>query len=154
MLERMRRLLPGVWAGLLLCIAGIAAPAAFAVLERPVAGQLVGWFFQREAWLSVVVAVLLLFAERSRARSAVMAGKGSALSTEILLLLGTLFCTVAGYFGLQPLMVAARAGQGALSFGQLHGISLAFFLAKLLMIVALGWRGVGPDARPDAVSGQ
>jgi Domain of unknown function (DUF4149) len=139
-LERLRRLLPGLWAGVLLCIAAIAAPAAFALLDRPVAGQVVGWFFQREAWLSIGLAVVLLAIERGRARVAAAAGAGSVLSTEILLLLGTVFCTVAGYFALQPLMAAARAGQGALSFGQLHVISVGFFLAKLLCILALAWR--------------
>ena len=141
--DRLRRLLPGLWAGVLLCIAAIAAPAAFALLERPAAGQLVGWFFQREAWTSVVLAVLLLMLERPRARSAAAAGQGSVLSAEILLLLGTVFCTVAGYFALQPMMAAARAGQGALSFGQLHLISVGFFAAKLLCILALAWRAAG-----------
>jgi len=89
-LERLRRLLPGPWAGVLLCIAAIAAPAAFALLERPVAGQVVGWFFQREAWMSIGLAVALLAIERSRARAAAAVGDGSVLSTEILLLLGTL----------------------------------------------------------------
>ena len=143
-LERLRRLLPGPWAGVLLCIGAIAAPAAFALLERPLAGQVVGWFFQREAWLSLVLAVLLLVLERPRARAAAAAGQGSVLSTEMLLLLATVFCTVAGYFALQPLMAGARTGQGPLSFGQLHFISVGFFLAKLLCITALAWRAAGP----------
>ena len=146
MLERLRRLLPGLWAGVLLCIAAIAAPAAFALLERPVAGQVVGWFFQREAWLSIGVAVALLAIERSRARTAAAAGQGSVLSAEILLLMGTVFCTVAGYFALQPLMAGARTGQGPLSFGQLHFISVGFFLVKLLCIAALAWRACAPAA--------
>lgn len=140
MLERLRRLLPGPWAGVLLCIAAIAAPAAFALLDRPVAGQVVGWFFQREAWLSLVLAALLLVLERPRARATAAAGTGSVLSTEMLLLLGTVFCTVAGFFALQPLMAGARSGQGPLSFGQLHAISVGFFGAKLLCILALAWR--------------
>jgi len=65
------------------------------------------------------------------------------LSTELLLLLGTVFCTVAGYFALQPLMAGARSGQGPLSFGQLHMISVGFFVLKLLCILALAWRAVG-----------
>ncbi len=150
MLDRLRRLLPGLWAGVLLCIAAIAAPAAFALLERPVAGQVVGWFFQREAWASVVLAALLLVVERPRARAAAAAGQGSVLSTEILLLLGTVFCTVAGYFALQPLMAAARAGQGALTFGQLHFISVGFFGAKLLCILALAWRAAGLSQPPSS----
>ena len=144
MLERLRRLLPGLWAGVLLCIAAIAAPAAFALLDRPLAGQVVGWLFAREAWLSLVAAMALVVIERHRARAAASVGHGSVLSTELLLLLATVFCTVAGYFALQPLMAQARAGQGPLSFGQLHFISVGFFLAKLLCILALAWRAAGP----------
>ena len=144
MLERLRRLLPGLWAGVLLCIATIAAPAVFALLDRSTAGQVVGWFFAREAWLSLVAALALMLIERRRARLAVAAGQGSVLSTELLLLLATVFCTVAGYFALQPLMAQARAGQGPLSFGQLHLISVGFFAAKLLCILALAWRAAGP----------
>ncbi len=145
LLERLRRGLPGPWAGVLVCIAAIAAPAAFAVLDRPTAGRVVGWIFQREAWTSVVLAVTLLLLERPRARAAAAAGRGSVLSTEMLLLLVVLFCTVAGYFALLPQMDAARAGQGRLSFGQLHAISLAFFGAKLACILALAWRATRPE---------
>ena len=67
---------------------------------------------------------------------------------EMLLLLGTLFCTVAGYFALQPLMEGTRTGQGPLSFGQLHGISVGFFLVKLLCILGLAWRVADPGGRP------
>jgi hypothetical protein len=146
LLDRLRRLLPGAWAGLLLCIALVAAPAAFAVLDRPVAGQVVGWIFAREAWTSVVLAVLLLLIERPRARAAAAVGAGSVLSADVLLLLGTLFCTVAGYFALQPMMAAARAGQGGLSFGQLHAVSLGFYGLKLVCVVALAWRAAAPAA--------
>ena len=38
------------------------------------------------------------------------------------------------------MMAAAKAGQGALSFGALHGISAVFFLLKGLLILALAWR--------------
>ena len=146
MLERLRRMLPGPWAGVLLCIAAIAAPAAFALLDRPTAGRVVGWFFSHEAWLSLVVAVLLLAIERPRARAAAAAGQGSVLSTDMLLLLGTVFCTVAGYFALQPLLPSARGGQGPISFGQLHVISVVFFGAKLILILVLAWRATAPLA--------
>ncbi len=144
MLERLRQLLPALWAGVLLCIAAIAAPAAFALLERADAGRLVGRLFAQEAWLSLVLAVVLLAIERGRARAAAAAGQGSVLSANMLLLLGTLFCTVAGYFALQPMMAAARAGQGGLSFGQLHFISAGFFALKGLLVLAMAWRVARP----------
>ena len=144
MLEQLRRLLPGLWAGVLLGIATIAAPALFATLERADAGRVVGRIFGQEAWLSLVLAVLLLAIERGRARKASEAGQGSVISTEMLLVLGTVFCTVAGYFALQPLMPAARQGQGPLSFGQLHLLSVVFFALKGLLLLGLAWRATQP----------
>ena len=149
MLERLRRILPGLWAGVLLGIAAIAAPSLFATLERADAARVVGRIFGQEAWLSLVLAVLLLAIERGRARSASEAGRGSVINTELLLVLGTVFCTVAGYFALQPLMPAARAGQGPLSFGQLHLLSVVFFVLKGVLLGVLAWRATHPaDLRP------
>ncbi len=142
--EHLRRLLPGLWAGVLLCIAAIAAPAVFAQLERADAGRVVGRIFVQEAWLSLALGALLLVIERARAQRAAEAGTGSILSTEMLLVLGAVFCTVAGYFALQPMMPAARAGQGPLSFGQLHALSSAFYAVKVLLLLALAWRAAKP----------
>ena len=146
MVERLRRLIPGLWVGLLLCIAGIAAPAAFAMLERADAGRVVGRVFVVEAWASLMLAMLLLAIERGRARDRADTSEGSVLSAEMLLVLGTVFCTVSGYFAIQPLMAAARAGQGVFSFGQLHAISSVFFGLKIVLLVVLAWRAAGPAA--------
>jgi hypothetical protein len=62
------------------------------------------------------------------------------------------FCTVAGYFALQPMMAAARAGEGPLSFGQLHAVSAAFYAVKLLLVLALAWRAAGTGLRRPIVS--
>ena len=48
--------------------------------------------------------------------------------------------TVAGYFALQPMMATARAGQGAWSFGALHGMSVGFYALKALLVLVLAWR--------------
>jgi hypothetical protein len=144
MAERLRRLIPGLWAGLLLCIAAVATPAVFALLERADAGRVVGRIFVVEAWTSLVLAILLLAIERGRARVKAEASEGSVLSVEMLLVLGTVFCTVAGYFAIQPLMPAARAGQGAFSFGQLHAISSVIFGLKTVLLLVLAWRATGP----------
>ena len=128
--------LAAAWAGALLCIAALAAPAAFATLTPADAGRYIGRVFAAEADLSLVVALLLLFIERRRRA----AEPGSVLGAETLLLLGTIFCTVAGYFALQPLMAAARLGQGAWSFGILHAVSGGFYALKLALVIALAWR--------------
>ncbi len=138
MLPRVRALLAALWAGELLCIAAIAAPSAFAVLERAQAGKLVGRLFELDAQLGLACGLLLLMMERRLQRDAAVGAK--VLSAELLLPLLAVFCVVAGYYGLQPMMDAARAGQGSLSFGALHGVSMLFFAVKLLAVLALAWR--------------
>jgi hypothetical protein len=133
----------GLWAGVLLCIGIIATPAAFATLATLDAGNFVRRVFQQEAYLSIVVALVLIVIERQRSRDAAEAGTGSVMSANILILFGTLFCTVAGYFALQPMMEAAKAGQGSVSFGALHAVSSSFFLIKGLLILVLAWRLAG-----------
>ncbi|KNZ33947.1 MAG: hypothetical protein AD742_03895 [Methylibium sp. NZG] len=139
-MARCTQWLAGLWAGALLCIAFLAAPAAFAVLASADAGRLVGRLFAQEAYLSLVLVVLLFAFERKRAMADAQAGRGSVLSTNILLLLGVLFCTVAGYFAVQPMMAAARAGQGTWSFGALHAVSAGFFGLKAVLVCVLAWR--------------
>lgn len=141
--------LPGVWAGLLLCVAFIATPAPFATLATAEAGKVVAHIFAREAGISVVLAVAILLLERAvSARAAEQGGErqASQMTPGMMLALGALFCTVAGYYGLQPLMAQARLGQGSWTFGQLHAVSLGFFLGKLLMVLALAWRAIRPGA--------
>ena len=137
---RVAVLIAGLWAGILLCIGAIAAPAAFATLARADAGRFVNRLFERDAYLSLAVAVVLFAIERQRSRDVAASGTGSVFSANLMLLLGTLFCTVAGYFAAQPMMDAARAGQGSVSFGMLHAISAAFFVLKGLLVLALTWR--------------
>jgi hypothetical protein len=152
MLERVAALLAALWAGVLLCIAALAAPAAFAVLASADAGRVVGRLFANEAALSLALAVVLFLVERRSARAAAGAGRGSVLSTNLLLVLGALFCTVAGYYAIQPMMAAARAGQGVWSFGALHAASAVFFGVKTLLVVALAWRMIGRPLRPEPTS--
>ena len=147
-LQRWRLLLPGLWAGWLLCVAALATPAAFALLPQADAGRVAGRMLAQEAYTSLALGVLLLVLERLAARRAAAAGQGSQFSTGMVLALGAVFCTVAGYFALQPMMAAARAGQGPLSFGQLHAVSAAFYGVKLLLVLALAWRAACPDPGP------
>lgn len=151
MIDRLRRLVPSLWAGVLLCVALIATPAPFATLDGATAGRVVSRIFVQEAWLSLLLAILLLAAERVRARLFADQRQGSVLNTEMLLLLGSVFCTVAGYFAVQPLLPAARAGQGAFSFDQLHAASAIFFGLKTALVLVLAWRGGAPVLRTAGV---
>jgi len=139
-LSRAAAVLAGLWAGVLLCIGAMAAPAAFAVLASADAGRFVGRLLGQEAYLSLALAVLLFLIERARTRRVAQPDAGSVFGVNLMLLLGTLFCTVAGYFAVQPMMVAARAGQGPWSFGALHAVSGGLFLLKGVLVLALAWR--------------
>lgn len=154
-LQRIAGLLPALWLGWLLCVALLATPVPFALLERPEAGRLVARMLAIEAHSALLFGGLVLVLERMRQRQVAWvqapahAGAGDALSATLLLAAGAVFCTVAGYFALQGFFAAARQGQGALSFGQLHAISVAFFAVKLGLVAALAWRAV---ARPGPLS--
>ena len=137
MRRRIAALVAGLWAGNLVCIALIAAPAAFSVLTQPDAGRFVNRLFEREAYVSIAAAVTLCVFERMSFRDVRAA---SVFSATMLLCLGALFCTVAGYFAVQPLMDAARAGRGSISFGSLHVISAGFFVVKSFLALTLAWR--------------
>jgi|HigsolmetaAR205D_1030408.scaffolds.fasta_scaffold04139_1 hypothetical protein len=144
-LLRLRGWLAGLWAGAVLCIGALAAPSLFAVLERAQAGLAAGRMFKLEAALSLALAVVLLLVERRVAARRVESGAARSLvSAELLLVLGVLFCTVAGYYALIPLMEEARAGTGRWTFMQLHGVSSAFFGVKALLLAALAWRCAAP----------
>ncbi len=142
MLIRFRTLLAALWGGLLLSVAWVAAPSAFAVLERAQAGLLVARLFSLEAQLSLAAGLLLMLMARRLAREQGL----PALSSEFLLPAGAVFCTVAGYYALQPMLAAAKSGQGPWSFGALHGVSLAFYGVKLLLVLALAWRSTAAKA--------
>ncbi len=146
MLGRLAALLASLWLGLVLTLGAVAAPAAFAVLERSLAGRVAGQCFRIEAQLSLGLALLLLLIHRRLASDRAAQAQVSVMSTEILLVLGALFCTVLGYFALQPAMEAARAGQGAWSFGAIHGASSALFALKGMLLLVLAWRGTAHRA--------
>lgn len=141
MLTRIRTLLAALWLGLVVSLAAVVAPVLFAGLEREVAGRMAGQMFRIEAYAALGLAIALFLIERRLAGLRMRAGQGSVMSMNLLLVLGALFCTVFGYFALQPLMEAARAGQGRFSFGALHGASSVLFVLKGLLLLALVWRG-------------
>jgi hypothetical protein len=134
-----RRLLPGLWAGALLSLALIASTTVFALLPPSEGGRLASRMLMIEAYLSLALGAVMLVLERAEARRTAASGTGSQFSVGMLLALGALFCTVAGYFGVVPAMHAARAGQGGFNLGTLHGVSVAFFGLKTLLVLALAW---------------
>jgi hypothetical protein len=138
MLLKLRALLAALWAGELLTVALLAAPNAFATLERGLAGQYVGRLFELDARMALGAALLLILLERRLQRDAQQ--PGSAMGWNLLLPLLALALTVGGYYALQPMMAAAKAGQGSWSFAQLHAVSLGCYGLRLLVVLCLAWR--------------
>lgn len=148
--ERLRRLLPGLWCGLLLAIALLAMPAASGALDRASFGVVARAVFAREAPASLVFGVLILMLERRAALDRHHDSGTSQFSIEMVLAIGALACTVVGYYGLQPMMEQARSGAAtALTFMQLHGVSLGLFGVKGLLALALAWRATRPASRQE-----
>ena len=141
--SRLQQLLAAVWAGILLAVGGIAAPSLFAVLDRSVDGLAAGRIFATEAYVSLGLAMALFLIERQRTRQAALQAGQSVMSAELMLVMGALFATVLGHFALNPMIVAAKAGQGSLSFGTLHAMSSSLFLFKGVLVLALAWRLTG-----------
>lgn len=141
-LLRFQSWLAGVWAGMVIAVGGVAAPSLFTVLEREMAGKGAGRIFTVEAKLSLAFAILIFVIERRRVRDQVEQGvQTSAMTAQLLLVLGALFLTIFNEFGLHPLIEAAKAGQPtALSFGALHGISALLFWLKAVLVATLAWR--------------
>jgi cytochrome b561 len=137
-LQRAAGFLTGLWAGVLLGVGFIGAPAGFASTFPETAGRIAGRMFMQEAYLSLGLSVLLLLMLRRIWQ--MTETRRSVLGADALLLLGIAFCTVLGYFGLQPVMAAARAGQGGLSFGALHDLSMGLYAVKTLLLLVLAWR--------------
>ncbi len=143
LLCRIRTLLAALWLGLVVTLGAAVAPTLFAMLERTEAGRIAGQLFRIEAHAGLGLAVALFLIERRLASLRMAAGRGSVMSLNLLLVLGALFCTVLGFFALQPMMEAARLGQGSFGFGALHGASSTLFLVKGLLLLGLVWRAAG-----------
>ncbi|XVJ71741.1 MAG: DUF4149 domain-containing protein [Rhizobacter sp.] len=123
------------WLGMLLTLAFLAAPSAFAVLPREQAGQVAARLFQQEAWFSLALGVGVWLLQR-RGVGAPRAG----WQAENVLPGIAVLCTALGYFALQPVLASARAGQTAWSFAVWHGVSMLFFAVKTFAVSLLGWR--------------
>jgi hypothetical protein len=114
-----------LWAGSLWTICAIAAPAAFAVLDRPAAGRLAGTLFQIATWLGAVCALLLF------AAAFVHKPLATRLSPSWLVA-ATAAAPLLSELVLSPMMAAARAANDMSRFGMLHGLAAVLFVAAAL----------------------
>jgi hypothetical protein len=137
MLPNLRLLVASLWAGSVWAVSYLAAPSAFAVLDSTRAGNVVGTMLTREAWLAIVLALLL----------AVLAWRSPDLDTRRRRWLawvagGMLACSLAVYLGLQPMMAAIRESAGPAgvraspqwgTFAALHGVSQLLYLVESVL---------------------
>ena len=136
-LANVRLLLAALWAGSVWGVSYLAAPSAFAVLDSTQAGSVVGMMLTREAWLSIVLALLL----------AVLAWRSADLDAKRRRWLswcigGMLACSLVVYLGLQPAMAAIRESAGPAgvraspqwgTFAALHGVSQLCYLVESVL---------------------
>ena len=136
-----RLLVAVLWAGALWVLGYIAAPAVFGIVSGPLAGDIVGAFLRRLAWISFACAALMLVLVRLSPD--LQAGRRRYLS---LLVLAMLACALVMYVGLQPAMAALReaAGPGGVrssplwtEFAVLHGVSQLFHLIESVLAAVL-----------------
>lgn len=139
-MNRWCALVPSLWLGFLLCVATLATPPLFVMLVPAEAGKLAARMLAQEAYTSLALGAAMLGMERLRAKRWASEGRGSQFSTEMVLALGTIACTIVGYFVVQSMMAAAKAGQGPTSFATLHIVSVGFFVLKAGLVAALAWR--------------
>lgn len=133
----LRLLLAALWAGSVWGVSYLAAPSAFAVLDSTRAGSVVATMLTREAWLAIVLALLLwLLVARS---GDLDAGRRRWLNCSIV---GMLACSLAVYLGLQPVMAAIRESAGPAgvraspqwgTFMALHGVSQLLYLVESVL---------------------
>jgi len=136
-----RVLVAALWAGALWVLGYIAAPAVFGIVSGPLAGDIVGSFLRRLAWISIACALVMLVLVRLSAD--LQAGRRRFLN---LLVLAMLACALVMFLGLQPAMAALReaAGPGGVrasplwtQFAVMHGVSQLFHLIEGVLAAVL-----------------
>ncbi len=129
------------WVGGLLAVGYLAAPILFAQLaDRMLAGKLAGHMFTAIAWVGIGCAGYLLLH--------VLALKGwrAVQSSVFWIVLLMLALTLAGHFGIQPILAQLKADalprqviERAMRdrFAAWHGVSSVLYLLQTLLGVAL-----------------
>ena len=136
-----RVLVAALWAGALWVLGYVAAPAVFSIASGTLAGDVVGAFLHRLAWISFACAALML--ALVRISPDLEAGSRRFLN---LLVLAMLACALVMYVGLQPAMAAMREAAGPegirasplwTKFAIMHGVSQLFHLIESMLAAVL-----------------
>ena len=136
-----RILVAALWAGALWMLGYVAAPAVFSIASGTLAGDVVGAFLHRLAWISFVCAALMLVLVKLSPE--LEGGRRRFLN---LLVLAMLACALVMYVGLQPAMAAMREAAGPegiraspmwTKFAIMHGVSQLFHLIESILAAVL-----------------
>ncbi len=136
-----RLLVAALWAGALWVLGYVAAPAVFSIASGTLAGDVVGAFLHRLAWISFVCAALMLVLVKLSPE--LEWGRRRFLN---LLVLAMLACALVMYVGLQPAMAAMREAAGPegiraspmwTKFAIMHGVSQLFHLIESILAAVL-----------------
>lgn len=130
-MSRLAAVLLTLWAGSLWTVCGIAAPAAFAVLDdRHSAGRVAAALFEIETWLGAACALLLFATALVHKPLALRLGPPWLIAA-------TAAAPLVSELVLSPMMAAARAANDMSRFGLLHGVSAVLFVGAALGALAL-----------------
>lgn len=128
-----------LWVGGLWAIGYVAAPTLFSQLGSMIAGNIAGRLFTAMAWVGVACASYLLL------YLIVRRGWTAFKSTVFWIVVLMLLLTLAGHFGIQPIMEGIKAQaprevmEGVMRdrFARWHGISSVLYLVQSLLGLAL-----------------
>ncbi len=133
-----------IWVGSLLTLGAIAAPVLFSAVEdKQLAGMLAGKMFAVGAWIGLTSGVFLLIY--------ILTSDGAQALKSVFfwLVLIMLLLTIAGHFGVQPILqnlknqalpLAVMQSVFADRFSQWHGISRILWIIQSVLGVVLVWR--------------
>jgi hypothetical protein len=136
-----------LWVGSLIALGAIAAPVLFASLDdKQLAGMLAGKMFAIGAWVGIAAGAYLLLHRLARD------GVAALKTLFFWLVLVMLLLTLAGHFGVQPILenlkhqalpLAVMQSVFADRFAQWHGISRVLWVIQSALGLLLVWRA-GP----------
>lgn len=142
--DGLARLLLVIWVGSLLTLGAIAAPVLFSALDdTQLAGLLAGKMFAVGAWVGMVAGTFLLLHRLIRD------GRAALKSLFFWVVLVMLLLTVAGHFGIQPILqslknqalpLAVMQSVFADRFSEWHGISRILWVIQSSLGLVLVWR--------------
>jgi vacuolar-type H+-ATPase subunit I/STV1 len=140
-LSAARVLVAALWAGALWVLGYVAAPTVFGIAHGALAGDIVGAFLRRLAWISCICAALMLVLVQ--VSPDLERGRRRYLN---LLVLAMLACALVMFVGLQPAMAQMREAAGPLGirasplwtrFAIMHGVSQLFHLIEGVLAAVL-----------------